>query len=161
MQAFGTCFKVLKATNKKNESFRTSLILRKRIFNILKRLSQSEEISFRAKGREGVEGTFLAVPLDSMINHVGHKILPVCFISFSVTDRTFAYFQRVTFLCYVLQFRSQNKKCRAFKSSAPIGLRHMGVRILISERLDVRGIKCKFLKISAKLASGCTALVIN
>ena len=164
MQAFGTCFKVLKATNKKSDSFRMSLILLKRIFNILKLLSKNEQISFRAKGREGVEGTFVAVPLDSMINHVGminHKMLPVCFISFSVTDRTFAYLQRVTFLCYVVQFRSLNKKCRAFKSSTPIGLRHMGVRILISERLKVRGIKCKFLKFSAKLASRSTALVRN
>ena len=164
MQAFGKCFKDLKATNDKHESFRTSLILLKRIFSILKRLSKGEMISFRAKGREGVEGTFVAVPLDSMINHVGlinHKILPVCFICFSVTDRTFAYLQRVTFLCYAVQFRSLNKKCRAFESSTPIGLRRMGVRILISERLKVRGIKCKFLKFSAKLASGCTALVTN
>ena len=92
---------------------------------------------------------------------INHKILPVCFICFSVTDRTFAYLQRVTFLCYAVQFRPLNKKCRAFKSSTPIGLRHIGVRILISERLDVRGIKCKFLKFSAKLVSGCTALVRN
>ena len=164
MKAFGTCLKVLKATNEKSESLRTSLNLLKRIFNILKWLSKSEEISFRAKRREGVEGTFGALPLDSMINHAGsinHKMLPVCFISFSVTDGTFAYLQRVTFLCYAVQFRPLNKKCRAFKSSTPIGLRHIGVRILISERLDVRGIKCKFLKFSAKLVSGCTALVRN
>ena len=164
MKAFGTCLKVLKATNEKSESLRMSLNLLKRIFNILKWLSKSEEISFRAKRREGVEGTFGALPLDSMINHAGsinHKMLSVCFISFSVTDGTFAYLQRVTFLCYAVQFRPLNKKCRAFKSSTPIGLRHIGVRILISERLDVRGIKCKFLKFSAKLVPGCTALVRN
>ena len=113
MKAFGTCLKVLKATNEKSESLRMSLNLLKRIFNILKWLSNSEEISFRAKRREGVEGTLGALPLDSMINHAGlinHKMLPVCFISFSVTDRTFTYFQRVTFLCYAVQFRPLNKK---------------------------------------------------
>ena len=149
MKAFGTCLKVLKATNEKSGSLRMSLNLLKRIFNILKRLSKGEMISFRAKGREGVEGTFVAVPLDSMINHVGlinHKILPVCFICFSVTDRTFAYLQRVTFLCSAVQFRSLNKKCRAFESSTPIGLRRMGVRILISELSDFCRINCRFLK---------------
>ena len=164
MKAFGTCLKVLKATNEKSESLRMSLNLLKRIFDIWKWLSKSEEISFRAKRREGVEGALGALPLDSIINHAGlinHKMLHPCFISFSVTDGTFAYLQRVTFLCYAVQFRSLNKKCRAFESSTPIGLRHMGVRILISERLKVRGIKCKFLKFSAKLASGCTALVTN
>ena len=55
MKAFGTCLKVLKATNEKSESLRMSLNLLKRIFNILKWLSKSEEISFRAKRREGVE----------------------------------------------------------------------------------------------------------
>ena len=113
MQAFGTCFKVLRATKKKNESFRMSLNLLKRIFNILKWLSKSEEISFRAKRREGVEATLEALPLDSMINHAGsinHKMLPVCFISFSVTDGTFAYLQRLTFLCHAVQFRPLNKK---------------------------------------------------
>ena len=113
MKAFGTCLKVLKATNEKSESLRMSLNLLKRIFNILKWLSKSEEISFRAKRREGVEGTFGALPLDSMINHAGsinHKMLSVCFISFSVTDGTFAYLQRVTFLCYAVQFRPLNKK---------------------------------------------------
>ena len=94
MKAFGTCLKVLKATNEKSESLRMSLNLLKRIFNILKWLSKSEEISFRTKRREGVKGTFGALPLDSMINHAGsinHKMLSVCFISFSVTDGTFAY----------------------------------------------------------------------
>ena len=71
MKAFGTCFKVSKTTNKENESFRTILNTLKGIFNILKRLSKGEKISFRATGREGEEGTFVALALDSAIDHAG------------------------------------------------------------------------------------------
>ena len=71
MKAFGTCFKVSKTTNKENESFRTILNTLKVIFSILKRLSKGEKISFRATGREGEEGTFVALALDSAIDHAG------------------------------------------------------------------------------------------
>ena len=73
MQAFFTCPKVLKATIKRNESFRTSLNILKCILNILKQVSKGEKISFRVRGREGVEGTYVALPLHSMKGHVGLK----------------------------------------------------------------------------------------
>ena len=132
------------------------------IFNILKQVSKGKKIQFRVRGRG--EGTFGALQLHCMINQVSlisHKILAACFTSSFVTDGTIAYSQKVTFLCYVLQFRSLNKKCRAVKISTPIGLCQMGVRILISEPLKVRGIKCKFLEFSGKVAPDCTTLVRN
>ena len=71
MQAFVTCPKVLKATVKRKESFRTSLNTLKCILNILKQVSKGEKISFRVRGREGVEGTFVALQLHCMKGHVG------------------------------------------------------------------------------------------
>ena len=73
MQAFVTCPKVLKATIKRNEPFRTSLNTLKCILNILKQVSKDEKISFRVRGREGVERTFMALQLHSMKGHVGLK----------------------------------------------------------------------------------------
>ena len=132
------------------------------IFNILKQVSKGKKIQFRVRGR--VEGRFGALQLDCMINQVSlisHKILAACFTSSLVTDGTIACSQKITFLCYVLQFRSLNKKCQAVKISTPIGLCRMGVRILISERLDVREIKGRFFSIFEKMSSGDTTLVSN
>ena len=132
------------------------------IFNILKQVSKGQKISFRVRGR--VEGTFVTLQLHSRINQVSwinHKILAACFIPLLVAYVTSAYFQKVTFLSYVWRFPSLNKKCQAVKTTTPIGLCQMGVRILISERLEVRGIKCKFLEFSGKVAPDCTTLVKN